>query len=260
MPEKNQLFSLLCLLMAVVLMLHMGIPAFASAAEELPEEPQKEAGITEQQPSDGENPENGASGDAVPAGEEETDSEDETDGETPDGEDETDGETSGGEDETDDATPDSDDGTEGKEAPDGEAGSDDEATSDEDKTGDEDETEDEDETGLIAPLSEEQEPTGAYTVHIPSTITVDGKSLTGYYTVEAVGFDLAEGTYVTVEADADGTLSSGTETVSFTNSLDGSQLWHTDDCLTGTIRVDTPKTSGSYRGTVSFRIRYISGS
>ena len=98
---------------------------------------------------------------------------------------------------------------------------------------------------------------GQYEVTIPATIDVDEDTLTGSYSVTAEDFDLDTDAYVTVETDASGVLTSGDNSVSFTNKLASGRLEETGDSLSGKITVtDEPAEEGEYSGTVNFTIKY----
>ena len=99
-----------------------------------------------------------------------------------------------------------------------------------------------------------------YEVSIPATITVDPFTKTGDYTVEAKHFVLGEGSYVTVTADAAGTLSNGADSVAFDNTLAEGQLTQTGDTLAGTVTVTgEAASSGTYSGTLNFTINFFAG-
>lgn len=101
---------------------------------------------------------------------------------------------------------------------------------------------------------------GEYTVSIPTEIVVDKKTRTAGYVVAAERFDLKEGAYVTVGADAGGELKNGDAAISFTNTLEAGKLTKTGDKLTGTIALTgTNPKEGRYEGAVRFTINYFSG-
>lgn len=107
---------------------------------------------------------------------------------------------------------------------------------------------------------EAYEASGAYTVVIPASISVDCNTMAAGYSIVAEGFDLPDTGYVTVTATSAGWLSSSTSRVPFTNTLSGYCLRSTGDTLTGLLRVQKPQKSGTYAGTITFLIRYYSGS
>ncbi|MCC8356545.1 MAG: hypothetical protein LJU34_01630 [Oscillospiraceae bacterium] len=96
----------------------------------------------------------------------------------------------------------------------------------------------------------------SYEVSIPSTIAL-GTNTSASYTVTAAAFDLEDGAYVTVSAPTTGTLSSGTETLSFSNNLSSGKLTATGDNLSGTGSLTSEATvSGDYTGTLTFTINF----
>jgi hypothetical protein len=100
----------------------------------------------------------------------------------------------------------------------------------------------------------------SYEVEIPSTITVDSATGKGTYTVAAKNFTIGENAYVTVTASESGTLSNGSDELSFTNTLSDGSLTKTDDTLSGTVEVTTtPSNPGKYTGTIDFTINYFAG-
>ena len=102
--------------------------------------------------------------------------------------------------------------------------------------------------------------TGEYTVSIPAEINVDKETKTAAYVVAAQKFDLREGAYVTVGADAGGQLKNGDATIAFTNVLQSGRLTKTGDKLNGTITVTGANAKeGRYEGTVRFLINYFDG-
>lgn len=104
---------------------------------------------------------------------------------------------------------------------------------------------------------------GTYEVSIPSTISVDIKTGTGNYTVQAKKFDIAPSAYVTVTADEAGTLvcaENQEESIGFTNKLAAGQLKKTGDTLSGVVTVaKEPSVEGKYSGTMDFVIKYFPG-
>lgn len=101
---------------------------------------------------------------------------------------------------------------------------------------------------------------GAYEVEIPATIQVDAATKKGSYTVSAENFVIGEAAYVTVTTPATGSLSNGTDSLSFTNTLESKQLKKDGDSFSGVIEVvDTPSNPGRYTGTVDFVISYFAG-
>ena len=102
--------------------------------------------------------------------------------------------------------------------------------------------------------------TGEYVVSIPAEIVVDKETRTAGYVVAAERFDLKEGAYVTVGADADGELKNGDAAIPFTNTLEAGKLTKTGDKLAGTITLTgTNAKEGRYEGAVRFTINYFSG-
>ncbi len=100
---------------------------------------------------------------------------------------------------------------------------------------------------------------GGYEVVIPASIQVDPSTKTGAYEVKAEDFVLESGAYVTVTADTAGTLSNGTVSLSFTNTLESKHLTQTGDTLAGLVTVtDSTTAPGTYTGTLDFTIRYFS--
>ncbi len=96
-----------------------------------------------------------------------------------------------------------------------------------------------------------------YEVTIPATIDVDKSTKTASYQVVAENFDLESGAYVTVTEQASGTLTSGSDSVSYTNELADDTLTATGDTLDGTITVtDSDPATGSYTGTTTFTINF----
>lgn len=105
---------------------------------------------------------------------------------------------------------------------------------------------------------EDTQPTNEYTVNIPATITVDSSTKKGEYSVVAKDFDLAEGAYVNVSATESGSLTNGTDSVAFTNTLDAGNLTVTGDTLNGVVTVTGDAASaGDYTGTVDFTINFF---
>jgi len=105
---------------------------------------------------------------------------------------------------------------------------------------------------------EDTEPANEYTVNIPATITVDSSTKKGEYSVVAENFDLAAGAYVNVSATKSGSLTNGTDSVAFTNTLDSGNLTATGDTLNGVVAVtDDAVSAGNYTGTVDFTINYF---
>ncbi len=103
--------------------------------------------------------------------------------------------------------------------------------------------------------------TGGYEVSIPATIVVDSNTKTGEYSVEAANFILSDNAYVTVVADAVGSVTNGSQTLSFTNELESGNLVSNGDELNGTVTViDNASIPGVYTGTLNFTISYFSGS
>ncbi len=101
---------------------------------------------------------------------------------------------------------------------------------------------------------------GGYEVKIPSTITVDSATQKGNYTITAENFVIGENSYVTVSSPESGSLSNGSDTLSFTNTLESGNLTSSGDTLSGTIEVtDFPVNPGKYTGTINFTINYFSG-
>ena len=101
---------------------------------------------------------------------------------------------------------------------------------------------------------------GGYEVKIPSTITIDSTTQKGNYTITAENFVIGENSYVTVSSPESGSLSNGSDTLSFTNTLESGNLTSSGDTLSGTIEVtDFPVNPGKYTGTINFTINYFSG-
>ncbi|MCM1115457.1 MAG: hypothetical protein NC397_08180 [Clostridium sp.] len=97
-----------------------------------------------------------------------------------------------------------------------------------------------------------------FEVEIPAQIVVDASTKVGEYNVLAKSFFLTPNAYVTVVPAANGTLSNGTDTVSFTNTLADGKLLATGDTLAGAINVTSePATPGVYTGTTDFTINYF---
>lgn len=97
-----------------------------------------------------------------------------------------------------------------------------------------------------------------YEVEIPAQIVVDASTKVGEYNVLAKSFFLNPNAYVTVVAAPSGTLSNGTDTVGFTNTLAAGNLLATGDTLAGAITVTSdPATPGVYTGTTDFTINYF---
>lgn len=102
------------------------------------------------------------------------------------------------------------------------------------------------------------EVSAGYEVKIPAQITVDPSTKKGAYTVDAENFVIDSGAYVTVEAEANGTLTNGEDSVSFTNTLEEGKLAATGDSLKGEIAVTSDAVSaGTYTGTADFTINYF---
>lgn len=101
---------------------------------------------------------------------------------------------------------------------------------------------------------------GTYEVSIPATITVAKDTGKGSYAVTAQNFDIASGAYVTVTTENGGTLTCGSKSISFTNTLTDGQLKVSGDTLYGTVTVsETPSAEGVYTGTLNFVIKYFPG-
>jgi hypothetical protein len=99
-----------------------------------------------------------------------------------------------------------------------------------------------------------------FEVEIPAQIVVDSSTKVGKYNVTAKSFFLSENAYVTVVAAANGTLSNGKDTISFTNTLATGNLLATGDTLAGQINITSaPATPGVYTGTTDFTINYFAG-
>ena len=99
---------------------------------------------------------------------------------------------------------------------------------------------------------------GGYEVKIPAEITVDPTTKKAEYAVEAQNFVLESGAYVTVTADANGTLTNGSNSLAFTNALESGQLTKTGDKLNGTVTVtDNASVAGDYAGTIDFTINFF---
>ena len=99
---------------------------------------------------------------------------------------------------------------------------------------------------------------GGYEVKIPAEITVDPTTKTAAYSVEAQNFVIEEGAYVTVTADANGTLSNGNSSLAFTNTLESGKLTKSGDKLNGTVTVtDNASSAGEYAGTIDFTINFF---
>lgn len=65
---------------------------------------------------------------------------------------------------------------------------------------------------------------------------------------------------MTVSSPESGSLSNGSDTLSFTNTLESGNLTSSGDTLSGTIEVtDFPVNPGKYTGTINFTINYFSG-
>ena len=104
----------------------------------------------------------------------------------------------------------------------------------------------------------EYEVEGGYEVKIPATITVDSDTKVGDYEVEAVNFVIPDTAYVTVAADTAGTVSNGTETLAFSNTLESANLTATGNKLDGAVTItDTATAAGSYTGVLNFTINYF---
>lgn len=102
--------------------------------------------------------------------------------------------------------------------------------------------------------------TGGYEVKIPSTITVDSDTNVGEYVVEANKFVVPENAYVTVTANAAGSLTNGSNSISFGNDLEAGKLAANGDTLNGTVTITGPVTApGDYSGTIDFTISYFVG-
>ena len=99
---------------------------------------------------------------------------------------------------------------------------------------------------------------GGYEVKIPAEITVDPTTKTADYSVEAQNFVIEDGAYVTVTADANGTLSNGNSSLAFTNTLESGKLTKSGDKLNGTVTVtDNASSAGEYAGTIDFTINFF---
>lgn len=99
---------------------------------------------------------------------------------------------------------------------------------------------------------------GGYEVKIPAEITVDPTTKTADYSVEAQNFVIENGVYVTVTADANGTLSNGNSSLAFTNTLESGKLTKSGDKLNGTVTVtDNASSAGEYAGTIDFTINFF---
>lgn len=99
---------------------------------------------------------------------------------------------------------------------------------------------------------------GGYEVKIPAEITVDPTTKKAEYSVEAQNFVLDNTGYVTVTADEKGALTSGKNSLAFTNALENGKLTKTGDKLNGTVTVtDTATSAGEYAGTIDFTINYF---
>lgn len=97
-----------------------------------------------------------------------------------------------------------------------------------------------------------------YEVKIPAEITVDPTTKTANYSVEAKNFVIEDDSYVTVTADASGTLTNGSNSLAFTNELEGGKLTKTGDKLNGTVTVtDNASAAGEYAGTIDFTINFF---
>lgn len=102
------------------------------------------------------------------------------------------------------------------------------------------------------------EVSAGYEVEIPAEITVDSATKTGKYTVQASNFIIDSEAYVTVVAEAGGTLSNGSDTVTFSNTLEEGRLTATGDSLAGEIKVTSDAASaGKYTGSTDFTINYF---
>ncbi len=101
--------------------------------------------------------------------------------------------------------------------------------------------------------------TGAYEVSIPSTIAM-GTSTSANYTVSLTSADLDENAYITVSAPKSGTLTSGDESLVFTNTLESQNLTTAGSSLSGSVALASEATqAGDYTGTLTFTISYFSG-
>ncbi len=101
--------------------------------------------------------------------------------------------------------------------------------------------------------------TGAYEVSIPSTIAM-GTSTSASYTVSLTSADLDENAYITVSAPKSGTLTSGDESLVFTNTLESQNLTTAGSSLSGSVALASEATqAGDYTGTLTFTISYFSG-
>lgn len=99
---------------------------------------------------------------------------------------------------------------------------------------------------------------GGYEVKIPAEITVDPTTKKAEYSVEAQKFVLENGAYVIVTADENGTLTNGSNSLSFTNTLENGKLTKTGDKLNGTVTVtDNASAAGEYVGTIDFTINFF---
>lgn len=102
--------------------------------------------------------------------------------------------------------------------------------------------------------------TNTYEVSIPATINVDTDTKTGAYSVTLDSISATDGSYVTVSSDSSGTLTNGSESLSFTNSLGSGSLSSAGDSLSGTVTVtDDASTAGEYTGTLNFSINFFAG-
>lgn len=101
---------------------------------------------------------------------------------------------------------------------------------------------------------------GTYEVSIPATITVAKDTGKGSYRIVAQNVDIGPNAYITVTTDNGGTLTCGSASISFTNTLADGKLKASGDSLSGTVAVSgTPTLEGVYRGTLNFVIKYFPG-